>query len=387
MSARPALGMVLAAGLGTRMGTLSETVPKPLVQVAGKPLIAHVLERLELAGVAEIVVNTHHLAAQIEAFLADYAARPGALRIHISREDERLETGGGVRQALPWLGDDAFYVVNSDVVLAEGSAPALPRLAEAWDGETMDALLLLCPLARALGYDGAGDFFRHEERTTQPARSRRPPRPSSSPARKSCTPGYSPMRRLVPIRSTATTTRRSAQAACSGWCIAASCSTSARQRVSRPQSAISLRNGAGRVNERTSAHPLHGAASRLVCGCVGWRAPCRPADPARPRRSAGAEPPHHPAAHAPRLPGAASRLPSCRAGAGASAAAHPPPRRHRRGRAEPRRRRGRDPARRRLGAGAPAHARAPDSEVGRDARRRRAPARARWTNPRGLRAR
>ena len=162
MSAPPTRGMVLAAGLGARMGALSETVPKPLVPVADKPLIAYTLDRLELAGVAEIVVNTHHLAAQIEVFLADYAARPGALRIHISREDERLETGGGVRKALPWLGDDAFYVVNSDVVLAEGSAPALPRLAEAWDGEIMDALLLLCPLARALGYDGAGDFFRHE---------------------------------------------------------------------------------------------------------------------------------------------------------------------------------------------------------------------------------
>ena len=162
MSARPARGMVLAAGLGTRMGALGETVPKPLVQVAGKPLIAHILERLELAGVAEIVVNTHHLAAQIEAFLADYAARPGALRIHISRENERLETGGGVRQALTWLGDDAFYVANSDVVIVEQGASALARMAQVWDGETMDALLLVCPLARALGYDGAGDFFRHE---------------------------------------------------------------------------------------------------------------------------------------------------------------------------------------------------------------------------------
>ena len=71
--------------------------------------------------------------------------------------------GGGVRQALPCLGDDAFYVVNSDVVLAENGASALPRLAEAWDGEAMDALLLLCPLARALGYGGAGDFFCHED--------------------------------------------------------------------------------------------------------------------------------------------------------------------------------------------------------------------------------
>lgn len=163
MSARPTRGMVLAAGLGTRMGALSDTVPKPLVPVAGKPLIAHVLERLELAGVAEIVVNTHHLAAQIEAFLADYAARPDAPRIHISREEERLETGGGVRQALPWLGDDAFYVVNSDVVIVEQGAQALARMAQAWDGETIDALLLLCPLACALGYGGAGDFFRRED--------------------------------------------------------------------------------------------------------------------------------------------------------------------------------------------------------------------------------
>ena len=152
MSARPTRGMVLAAGLGTRMGALSDTVPKPLVPVAGKPLIAHALESLERAGVAEIVVNTHHLAAQIDALLADYADRPGAPSIHISREEERLETGGGVRRALPWLGGDAFYVVNSDVVLAENGATALSRLAEAWDGEAMDALLLLCPVARALGY-------------------------------------------------------------------------------------------------------------------------------------------------------------------------------------------------------------------------------------------
>ena len=163
MNALPTRGMVLAAGLGTRMGALSETIPKPLVPVAGKPLIAHVLEGLEQAGVAEIVVNTHHLAAQIEAFLATHAARPGAPSIHISREEERLETGGGIRQALRWFGDDAFFVVNSDVVLAENGASALPRLAEAWDGKAMDALLLLCPVARALGYGGAGDFFCHED--------------------------------------------------------------------------------------------------------------------------------------------------------------------------------------------------------------------------------
>ena len=110
MSGRPTRGMVLAAGLGTRMRPVSETIPKPLVRVAGKPLIAHALESLERAGVTDIVVNTHHLAVQIEAFLDTYAARPDAPRIHISREVERMETGGGVRRALPWLGDDAFYV-------------------------------------------------------------------------------------------------------------------------------------------------------------------------------------------------------------------------------------------------------------------------------------
>ena len=163
MSAGPKRGMVLAAGLGTRMGALSETVPKPLVPVAGKPLIAHALESLERAGVSDIVVNTHHLAAQIESFLADHEERSGAPRIRVSREEKRLETGGGVCQALHWLGDDAFYVLNSDVVLAEGGTPALTRLAAAWDGERMDALLLICPLARALGYEGAGDFFCHED--------------------------------------------------------------------------------------------------------------------------------------------------------------------------------------------------------------------------------
>lgn len=163
MSARPTRAMVLAAGLGTRMRAVSETIPKPLVPVAGKPLIVHALESLERAGVAEVVVNTHHLAVQIETSLAAHAARTGAGRIHVSREEERLETGGGVRQALHWLGDEAFYVVNSDVILAERGAPALPHMAEAWDSATMDALLLICPLARALGYEGAGDFFRHED--------------------------------------------------------------------------------------------------------------------------------------------------------------------------------------------------------------------------------
>ena len=163
MSARPRRAMVLAAGLGTRMRRVSETVPKPLVPVCGRALIVHALESLERAGVDEIVVNTHYRARQIEAFLASHAARPGAPRIRISREEERLETGGGVRQALAWLGEGPFYVLNSDVVIVERGATALACLPDAWEGEAMDALLLLCPCAKAPGYEGAGDFFRHAD--------------------------------------------------------------------------------------------------------------------------------------------------------------------------------------------------------------------------------
>ena len=152
--------MVLAAGLGTRMRAVSETLPKPLVPLAGRPLIAYALKNLAQGGVDEVVVNTHHRAAQVEAFLAAHAARPGAPRIRISREAVRLETGGGVRQALEMLGDGPFYVLNSDVVVADQGTPALARLAEAWEDRAMDALLLLCPRARVLGHDGKGDFFR-----------------------------------------------------------------------------------------------------------------------------------------------------------------------------------------------------------------------------------
>ena len=152
--------MVLAAGLGTRMRAVSETTPKPLVPLAGKPLIAYALESLAQGGVDEIVVNTHHRAAQVEAALAAHAARPGAPRIRISREAVRLETGGGVRRALEMLGDGPFYVLNSDAVILDRDTPALARLAEAWEDRAMDALLLLCPRAGVPGHDGKGDFFR-----------------------------------------------------------------------------------------------------------------------------------------------------------------------------------------------------------------------------------
>ena len=242
MSAGPKRGMVLAAGLGTRMRALSETIPKPLVPLAGKPLIAYALESLERAGVDEIVVNTHHLAAQIELFLADYAARPGAPRIRISHEEERLETGGGVRQALGWLGDDAFYVLNSDAVIANCGAPALERLAEAWDGEAMDALLLLCPLARALGCGGGGDFFRDRDGRLG-RRGAAATAPYMFTGVQLLHPRLFVASLPAPIRSTATTTRRSSRVACSGSSIAATCSTRARRKGWRRPRATSAADG------------------------------------------------------------------------------------------------------------------------------------------------
>ena len=147
--------MVLAAGFGKRLRPVTETVPKPLVKVAGVPLIDTVLDRLAAVGVREAVVNTHHLAEQIETHLKD-RQRP---RIRFSHEPEILETGGGVRRALPHLGSAPFYVVNAKIIWLNGKIDALLRLAQAWDDAAMDALLLLHPTVTGVGYSGLGDFF------------------------------------------------------------------------------------------------------------------------------------------------------------------------------------------------------------------------------------
>jgi N-acetyl-alpha-D-muramate 1-phosphate uridylyltransferase len=148
-----ARAMVLAAGLGLRMRPITEHTPKPLVSVAGRTMLDRALDHLAAAGVSQVVVNTHWLAERIQSHLA---ARPGTL---LSHEEGLLETGGGVAKALPLLGDGAFYVVNSDIIWTNGTVPALARLAEAWDGDRMDALLLMQPTATAVGYEGRGDFF------------------------------------------------------------------------------------------------------------------------------------------------------------------------------------------------------------------------------------
>jgi len=150
----PHHAMVLAAGLGLRMRPITEHIPKPLVKVAGRTMLDRALDHVSAAGATKIVVNTHWLAERIREHLA---GRPG---ITLSHEDTLLETGGGVAKALPMLGDDPFYVVNSDIIWTDGGAsPALARLAEAWDESRMDALLLLQRTATAMGYDGRGDFF------------------------------------------------------------------------------------------------------------------------------------------------------------------------------------------------------------------------------------
>ncbi len=151
----PRCAMVLAAGYGVRMRPLTDRIPKPLVEVGGKPLIDHVLDRLADAGVEQAVVNVHHLADQIEAHLADRRAP----RIVISDERaELLDTGGGVVKALPLLGDAPFFHVNSDTLWIDGVKPNLDRLAETFDAGRMDALLLLATAAFSVGYIGRGDF-------------------------------------------------------------------------------------------------------------------------------------------------------------------------------------------------------------------------------------
>lgn len=154
MSAMPN-AMVLAAGLGKRMRPLTDGIPKPLVPVAGVALIDRALDWLAVSGVKEVVVNTHYKAQMLESHLA---ARQRSPRIRLSHEETLLETGGGIKKALPLLGD-IFFSLNSDALCIDGSAPALHRLLAQWDEHAMDALLLLVPLESASGYDGAGDFF------------------------------------------------------------------------------------------------------------------------------------------------------------------------------------------------------------------------------------
>jgi MurNAc alpha-1-phosphate uridylyltransferase len=150
----PRSAMVLAAGLGKRLRPLTETIPKPLVEINGRSLLDHSLDRLALVGVERIVVNLHYKAPMI----AEQLARRSHPHIELSHEAELLGTGGGVAQALGML-EDMFFVVNSDVFWLDGKDHALLRLAAAFDPDRTDAVLLLQRTVTAVGYDGEGDYF------------------------------------------------------------------------------------------------------------------------------------------------------------------------------------------------------------------------------------
>ena len=147
--------MVLAAGLGKRLRPVTDTLPKPLVKIGGKPMIDWGLDCLEEAGVEKAVVNVHYLADQVEAHLESRSSP------HIVFSDERallLESGGGIIKALPLLGDNPFFLINSDTFWLEGEKANLLRLSEMFNSDSMDMLLMLVTPGQATGYEGKGDF-------------------------------------------------------------------------------------------------------------------------------------------------------------------------------------------------------------------------------------
>ncbi len=167
---QPDAAMVFAAGLGTRMRPITDTLPKPLVPVGGRTMLDHTLDRLAEAGVRRAVVNVHHLADQVEAHLR------GRARPEITISDERaklLDQGGGIRRALPLLGPGPVLVCNTDALWLEGPSSNLKRLFARWDPDVMDALLLVASTATSVGVDWAGDFSMDEhgrlERRTEGA--------------------------------------------------------------------------------------------------------------------------------------------------------------------------------------------------------------------------
>lgn len=156
MNQKVTTAMIMAAGKGTRMMPLTADRPKPLIEVAGKALLDHVLDHLRDAGVGKIVINAHYRASQVEAHMAAHAAD-----FQVALSDERdllLDTGGGLIRALPLISGDPFICVNADNWWTDDGENAFTRLMSAWNGETMDVLMLLIPYAEANNTQGQGDF-------------------------------------------------------------------------------------------------------------------------------------------------------------------------------------------------------------------------------------
>ena len=147
--------MVLAAGYGTRLKPLTDRMPKPLVPVAGKPMIEYALDRLRAYGIEEVVINVSHLKDQLIA----YASCVRGVTIKVSEEEEPLETGGGLKKALPLLGNDPFFTINSDILWTDEGDSALERLTRHWDDTRMDILFLVQSRAKAVGYDTGEDHL------------------------------------------------------------------------------------------------------------------------------------------------------------------------------------------------------------------------------------
>lgn len=154
--------MIMAAGLGQRMRPLTDNRPKPLVEVAGKAMIDHCFDKLAEAGIGKAVVNVHYLADMMEAHLAG-SSYPIQVKVSDERQ-ELLETGGGLVQAEHLIEEENFFCINSDNLWTDGSTNSLHRLAQAWDEQRMDALLLLVPREVAHNYKGSGDFHLDDER-------------------------------------------------------------------------------------------------------------------------------------------------------------------------------------------------------------------------------
>ncbi len=155
MPTRIKKAMLLAAGYGTRLKPLTDRTPKPLVPVAGRPMIEYALDKLRAYGIGEIVINVSHLKAQ----LVDYFAAEKKLRVTISEEAEPLETGGGLKKAAPFLGDEPVFAINSDILWTDDGDTALNRLAQTWDDAKMDFLLLAQSKSRAIGHDKGEDHL------------------------------------------------------------------------------------------------------------------------------------------------------------------------------------------------------------------------------------
>jgi N-acetyl-alpha-D-muramate 1-phosphate uridylyltransferase len=148
--------MLLSAGLGTRMKPLTDTRPKPLVDVGGRALVDRVLDKLVIQGVTRAIVNVHHFADQMEAHLK---ARTDIEIVISDERDQLLETGGGVIKALPLLGEEPFFAINTDVTWATPGDTTFLHMADAYDPDEMDALLLLADMGATLGFRGPGDFY------------------------------------------------------------------------------------------------------------------------------------------------------------------------------------------------------------------------------------